>query len=77
MVTGTNQHIISYFLKCCPKIRSFKKIKENCINKAFIELFLSENCLDTPNYLYVKIRAHEKSSILIAKAKTKINRKEK
>lgn len=30
---------------------------------------MSENYLDTPNYLYVKIRAHEKSSILIAKAK--------
>jgi len=40
-----------------------KKIKENRINKAFIELFLSENYLDTPNYLYVKIRAHEKSGI--------------
>lgn len=30
---------------------------------------LSENCLKTPNYLYAKIKAHEKSGILIAKAK--------
>ena len=77
MVTSTNQHIISYFLKCCPKIRSFKKIKESRINTVFADEYLSENHLKMVVYLYVKIKAHEKSSILIAKTKTKINRKEK
>lgn len=77
MVTSTNQHIISYFLKCCPKIRSFEKIKENRINTVLVDEFLSEKYLKMVVYLYVKIKAHEKSSILIAKAKTKINRKEK
>lgn len=38
---------------------------------------MSEKHLKMVVYLYVKIKAHEKSSILIAKAKTKISRKEK
>lgn len=71
MVTSTNQHIISYFLKCCPKIRSFEKIKENRINTVFADEFMSENHLKMVVYLYVKIKAHEKSGIRIGKGKIK------
>ena len=71
MVTSTNQHIISYFLKCCPKIRSFEKIKENRINTVFADENLSENYLKTPNYLYVKIKACGKSGIRVGKSKIK------
>ena len=63
MVTSTNQHIISYFLKCCPKIRRYEKIKENRIKTVFADDLLSEKCLKKVVYLYVKIKAHEKSGI--------------
>ena len=63
MVTSTNQHIISYFLKCCPKIRSFEKIKENRINTVFADGNLSENYLKKVVYLYVSLKTREKSGI--------------
>ena len=71
MVTSTNQHIISYFLKCCPKIRRFEKIKENRINAVIADKFLSENSLKKVVYLCVKIKTHEKSGIGIGKDKIK------